>query len=112
LFLVSLCKVLFGNCGFVYVFFTNFCIQISLYCRICFYVRGEFIKCVEGFKIINKIICYLKLKAKSLSCALINVHVPVYVFLLLCLCILLVCLSMATLAEVCLCFFLSCKANA
>ena len=35
-----------------------------------------------------------------------------YVFLLLCLCILIVCLCMATLTEVFLCFFLSCKANA
>ena len=45
----------------------------------------------------------------------------IYVFLLLCLCILFVCLclfyraswhSSATLTEVLLCFFLSCKANA
>jgi len=36
----------------------------------------------------------------------------IYVFLLLYLCILIVCLCMATLTEVCPCFFLSCKANA
>jgi hypothetical protein len=36
----------------------------------------------------------------------------IYVYLLLWLCIFTVCLYMATLTEVCPCFFLSCKANA
>jgi len=43
-------------------------------CR--FYVRGEFFKYVKDFKIINKRICYLRLKAKWFSCTLINVHAP------------------------------------
>ena len=41
-----------------------------------FYVRGEFLKYVKNFKIINKRICYLRLKAKWFSCTLINVHAP------------------------------------
>jgi exonuclease III len=41
-----------------------------------FYVSGEFLKCVEDFKIINERICYLRLRAKWFSCALINVHAP------------------------------------
>ena len=39
-----------------------------------FYVRGEFIKFVKDFKIINKRICYLRLKTKWFSCSLINAH--------------------------------------
>ena len=39
-----------------------------------FYVRGEFLKCVKDFKIINESICYLRLKAKWFSCILRNVH--------------------------------------
>jgi len=39
-----------------------------------FYVRGEFLKYVKDFKIINKKIIYLRLKAKCFSCTLINVH--------------------------------------
>jgi len=40
------------------------------------YVRGEFLKYVKDLKIINKRICYLRLKAKWFSCILINVHAP------------------------------------
>jgi len=43
-------------------------------CR--FYVKGEFLKYVKDFKIINERICYLRLKAKWFSCTLINVHAP------------------------------------
>ena len=43
-------------------------------CR--FYVRGEFLKYVKGFKIINEKICYWRLKAKWFSCTLINLHTP------------------------------------
>ena len=43
-------------------------------CRI--YERGEFLKYVKDFKITNKRICYLRLKAKWFSCALINLHAP------------------------------------
>jgi len=39
-----------------------------------FYVRGEFLKYVKDFKIINEKICYLRLKAKCFSCTLLNVH--------------------------------------
>jgi hypothetical protein len=35
-------------------------------CR--FYIREEFLKYIEGFKIINERICYLSLKAKWFSC--------------------------------------------
>ena len=35
-----------------------------------FYVRGEFLKYVEDFKIINERICYLRLKAKWFCCTL------------------------------------------
>ena len=41
-----------------------------------FYVRGEFLKYVKGFKIINERICYLRLKATWFPCRLINLHVP------------------------------------
>ena len=41
-----------------------------------FYVRGEFLKFVKDFKIINERICYLRLKTKWFSCSLINVHAP------------------------------------
>jgi len=41
-----------------------------------FYVRGEFLKYIKDFKIINERICYLRLKAKWFSCTLINVHAP------------------------------------
>ena len=43
-------------------------------CR--FYVRGEFLKHVKNFKVINERICYFRLKAKWFSCTLINVHAP------------------------------------
>jgi hypothetical protein len=43
-------------------------------CRL--YVRGEFLKDDKNFKIINKRICYLRLKAKWFSCTLINVRAP------------------------------------
>ena len=43
-------------------------------CR--FYVRGEFLKHIKDFKIINERICYLRLKDKSFSSTLINVHAP------------------------------------
>ena len=43
-------------------------------CR--FYVRGEFLKYVKDFKIINERVCYLRLKAKWFSCTLINVPAP------------------------------------
>ena len=43
-------------------------------CR--FNVRGEFLKYVKDFKIINEGICCLRLKAKWFSCTLINVHAP------------------------------------
>ena len=36
-------------------------------------MRGEFLKYVKDFKIINERICYLRLKAK---CTSINVHTP------------------------------------
>ena len=39
-----------------------------------FYVRGEFLKNVKDFKIINERICYFRLKAKWFSCTLIKVH--------------------------------------
>ena len=41
-----------------------------------FYVRGEFLKYVEDFEILNERICYLRLKTKWFSCTLINVHAP------------------------------------
>ena len=41
-----------------------------------FYIRGGFLKYTKDFKIINKRICYLRLKAKWFSCTLINVHAP------------------------------------
>jgi len=41
-----------------------------------FYIRGEFLKYVKDFKIINERICCLRLKAKLFSCTLINVHAP------------------------------------
>jgi exonuclease III len=41
-----------------------------------FYAREEFLKCVVDLKIINKRICYLRLKAKWFSCTLISVHAP------------------------------------
>jgi len=41
-----------------------------------FYVRGEFLKYVEDFKIITERISCLRLKAKRVSCTLINVHAP------------------------------------
>jgi len=41
-----------------------------------FYVREESLKYVEDLKIINKRICYLRLKAKWFSCTLISVHAP------------------------------------
>jgi len=41
-----------------------------------FYVRGEFLKYVKDFEIINERICHLRLKAKWFSCTLINVHAP------------------------------------
>jgi hypothetical protein len=44
-------------------------------CR--FYVRGEFLKYVKDFKIINERICYWRLKAKWFSCTLINVPAPI-----------------------------------
>ena len=40
-----------------------------------FYVRGEFLKYVKDFKIINERICCLRLRAKWFLCTLINVHV-------------------------------------
>ena len=40
------------------------------------YVRGEFLKYVKDFKIIDERICYLRLKAKWFSCTLINVYAP------------------------------------
>jgi len=43
-------------------------------CR--FYVRGEFLKYVKDFKIINERICYWRLKSKLLACTSINVHAP------------------------------------
>ena len=43
-------------------------------CR--FYVRGEFLKYVKDFKIINERICYLRLREKWFSCIVINVHAP------------------------------------
>jgi exonuclease III len=39
-----------------------------------FYVSGEVLKYVKDFKIINEIICCLRLKAKRFSCTLINVQ--------------------------------------
>jgi exonuclease III len=41
-----------------------------------FYVRGEFLKYVKNFKIINESIRCLRLKAKWFSSTLINVHAP------------------------------------
>jgi len=41
-----------------------------------FYVSGEFLKYVKDFKIINKRIRCLRLKAIWFSCTLINVRVP------------------------------------
>ena len=41
-----------------------------------FYVRGEFLKFVKDFKIINERIHYLRLKTKWFLCSLINVHAP------------------------------------
>ena len=41
-----------------------------------FYVKGEFLKYVKGFKIISERICYLRLKAKWFSCTSIHVHAP------------------------------------
>jgi hypothetical protein len=41
-----------------------------------FYVRGQFLKYVKGFTIINERICYFRLKAKWFSCTLINLHAP------------------------------------
>ena len=41
-------------------------------CR--FYVRGELLKYVKDFKIMNERICYLRLKAKWFSCTVINVN--------------------------------------
>ena len=41
-----------------------------------FYVKGEYLKYVKDFKIINERLCYLRLKAKWFSCTLINVCVP------------------------------------
>jgi hypothetical protein len=41
-----------------------------------FYVREESLKYVENLKIINKRICYLRLKTKWFSCTLISVHAP------------------------------------
>ena len=41
-------------------------------CR--YYVRGEFLKYVKDFKIINERMCYLRLKPKWFSSALINVR--------------------------------------
>jgi len=40
------------------------------------YVRGEFLKYVKDFKIINQRTCYLRLKAKWFSSTFINVHAP------------------------------------
>jgi len=40
------------------------------------YVRGEFLKYVKDFKIINERTCYLRLKAKWFSCTFTNVHAP------------------------------------
>jgi len=39
-----------------------------------FYVSGEFLKYVKGFKNINERISCLRLKAKWFSCTLMNVH--------------------------------------
>jgi exonuclease III len=39
-----------------------------------FYVSGEFLKYVKGFKIINERISCFRLKAKWFSCTLINIH--------------------------------------
>jgi hypothetical protein len=60
----------------LYMFSTNFCIKISKYCKRRFYVRGEFLKYVQDFKIINERICYLRLKAKWFTYTLINVRAP------------------------------------
>jgi len=43
-----------------------------------FYVRGEFLKYIKDFKIINERIHYLRLRATRFSCTLINVHVTTY----------------------------------
>jgi len=43
-------------------------------CR--FYVRGEFLKYVKDFKIMNQRVCYWRLKAKSFSSTFLNVHAP------------------------------------
>jgi len=45
-------------------------------CGCGFHVRGEFLKYVKDFKIIDERICYLRLKAKWFSCTLINVYAP------------------------------------
>jgi hypothetical protein len=60
--------------------------------------------------------CYVISVSFSTKCHLFHNFIygfisVIYVFLLLCLCILILCLCMATLTEVFLCFFLSCKAN-
>jgi len=40
------------------------------------YIRGEFLKYIKDFKILNEKICCLRLKATWFSCTLINVHAP------------------------------------
>jgi plasmid rolling circle replication initiator protein Rep len=41
-----------------------------------FYVKGEFLKYVKDFIIMNERLCWLRLKAKRFSCTLINVNTP------------------------------------
>ena len=41
-----------------------------------FYVTGVFLKSVIDFKIINKRICYLRLKAEWFCCTVISAHAP------------------------------------
>jgi hypothetical protein len=38
-------------------------------------VKGELLKYVNDFKIINERLCWMRLKAEWFSCTLINVHV-------------------------------------
>ena len=45
-------------------------------CR--FYVKGELLKYVKDFKIVNERICYLRPRTKWLSRTLINVYAPTY----------------------------------
>jgi len=46
-------------------------------CTICeFYVRGEILKYVKDFKIVNEKICYLRVKAEWFPCTMINVRAP------------------------------------